>query len=138
MSGGRLDYFYGQLEGHAGDFEDMELDELVKDLANLFYDREWYLSGDTCEGSWNESRDAFKKKWFTDSGRKERIEKYLEDIKGNILKSLGMFDGYCKNCEHWVPEDMHDSKYGTCDFSERCLMHRSESCDKFKPKSNDQ
>ena len=38
MSGGSLNYFYGQLEEHIGDFGDKELDELVKDLAELFHD----------------------------------------------------------------------------------------------------
>ena len=66
MSGGSLDYFYSQLQEHIGDFKDKELDELVEDLAKLFHDREWYLSGDYCEGTWNEARDNFKKKWFTD------------------------------------------------------------------------
>ena len=65
MSGGRLDYFYSSLEDHVGDFGDKELDELVKDMANLFYEREWYLSGDTCAGDWNEARDKFKNKWFS-------------------------------------------------------------------------
>ena len=45
MSGGSLDYFYSQLNDHVGDFKDRELDELVSDLAELFHDREWYLSG---------------------------------------------------------------------------------------------
>ena len=80
MSGGSLNYFYCQLQDHVGDFGDKELDELVKDLAELFHDREWYLSADYGEGSWNEARDAFKAKWFTDHGRQERIEKYLSDI----------------------------------------------------------
>ena len=36
MSGGSLNYFCYQLEEHIGDFGDKELDELVKDLAELF------------------------------------------------------------------------------------------------------
>jgi len=35
MSGGSLNYFYSQLEDHVGDFDDRELDDLVKDLAKL-------------------------------------------------------------------------------------------------------
>lgn len=64
MSGGSLYYFYCDLEDHAGDFDDPELDDLVTDLAKLFHDREWYLSGDTSIKRWIESRDEFKKKWF--------------------------------------------------------------------------
>lgn len=36
MSGGSLSYFYLQLQEHIGDFGDEELDDLVKDLADLF------------------------------------------------------------------------------------------------------
>ena len=77
MSGGSLDYFYCSLEEHVGDFNDRELDDLVKDLAQLFHDREWYLSGDYGEGNWNASRDTFKIKWFGEGARAERIDNYL-------------------------------------------------------------
>ena len=76
MSGGSLDYFYNRLEEHVGDFNDKELDELVEDLAKLFHDREWYLSCDYGQGQWNESRDKFKEKWFSEGAREERINKY--------------------------------------------------------------
>ena len=90
MSGGSLNYFYCQLQDHVGDFGDKELDELVSDLAELFHDREWYLSADTGRGSWEEARDAFKKKWFTKLGRQERIEKYLADFTEEIRRSFGI------------------------------------------------
>ncbi len=130
MSGGRLDYFYSQLEEHSGDFMDKELDDLVKDLATLFYAREWYLSGDTNEGSWREARDAFKKKWFKDGARQERIEKYLSELKEELLDSLGLSEAYCRNCKHWTPEK--DGPYGECDVGNGCLWHRSEQCKKFE------
>ena len=75
MSGGSLNYFYSSLEEHIGDFGDKELDDLIKDLVELFHDREWYLSSDTGEGSWRETRDKFKAKWFTELGRKDRLNK---------------------------------------------------------------
>ena len=40
MSGGSLNYFYIELEEHAGDLGDKELNNLVMDLARLFHDRE--------------------------------------------------------------------------------------------------
>lgn len=136
MSGGSLNYFYSDLEDHAGDFKDKELDDLVKDLAHLFYEREWYLSGDTNEGSWREARDRFKAKWFTQTGRQERIEKYLDEIRTEVLDGLGLYDGYCQNCEHWAQcEDEGYSKYGKCEFYKDCLMHRSEKCDQFKKRN---
>ena len=130
MSGGSLDYFYGMLEDHVGDFGDKELDELVKDMAQLFHDREWYLSGDTCEGSWNEARDLFKKKWFYPLGRRERIERYLDSLKEEMLKSFGLSDKYCINCGDWTPEG-GTSSYGDCRLKNGCLMHRYESCGEF-------
>lgn len=132
MSGGRLGYFFSSLEDHAGDFEDKELDELVKDLATLFHDREWFLSGDTCEGAWEESRMAFKKKWFTIHGRQERIEKYLDDIRETVMKTFGISDKYCINCKHWTPEEDRKSPYGYCKYEKSCLMHQHECCDKFE------
>lgn len=130
MSGGSLGYFYGILEDHVGDFGDRELDDLVKDLAELFHDREWYLSADTGIGSWNEARDEFKEKWFTELGRTERIERYLEELSDEVRTSFGISKKYCKNCKHWTKRD--DNIYGDCTFHEHCLMHRSESCHRFE------
>lgn len=130
MSGGSLDYFYSTLEDHVGDFGDKELDDLVKDLARLFHDREWYLSADTGVGSWRESRDKFKKKWFTEHGRQERIEKYLADFADEVRESFGISEKYCKNCKHWTEEN--DSAYGSCEYEKCCLMHRQENCEKFE------
>ena len=132
MSGGRLNYFYGALEEHANDLGDIELNDLVMDLSRLFHDREWYLSGDTCEGTWNEAADQFKKKWFTEAGRKERIEKYLDDVKEKVMASLGLSNRYCKNCRHWSAEDDPESSYGNCDLISSCLMHRMENCERYE------
>ena len=137
MSGGSLDYFCYDLERHAGDFGDRELDDLVKELAKLFHDREWFLSSDTCEGSWVESRDAFKKKWFTKHGREERIEQYLAQIRDEVLRSFGMSDKYCKNCSHWEAKKEKDLPYGWCDNIKGCMMHRYETCEKFEKKCGD-
>lgn len=132
MSGGSLGYFYSDLEYHVGDFKDRELDDLVKDLSTLFHEREWFLSGDKGEGDWVEARDEFKKKWFTEHGRQERVEKYLDDLRSEVMASLGLSDRYCKNCTHWEKEDGEDPKYGRCRFVKGCVMHRSETCEKFE------
>lgn len=130
MSGGSLGYFYCSLQEHVGDFCDKELDELVRDLADLFYEREWYLSSDTGVGSWNEARDKFKKKWFTELGREERIERYLTEITDEVRKSFGISNRYCRYCEHW--SERKDKSYGDCSFQTHCLTHRMESCNKFE------
>ena len=134
MSGGSLDYFYSQLEEHVGDFADKELDDLVKDFAKLFHDREWYLSGDTCEGTWRNARDAFKAKWFTEDGRNERIEKYLKQVDEEIRETFGISRKRCRNCKHWSKES-EESAYGRCEFEKHCLMHSDEDCEKFCERS---
>lgn len=132
MSGGSLDYFYSELDCHVGDFKDKELDDLVKDLAELFHDREWYLSGDTGAGDWNEARDNFKKKWFSDHGRQERIEQYLSEIADEVRQMFGISDKYCMNCAHWKNSDQHGGVYGDCEENPRLLWHRRECCEKFE------
>lgn len=127
MSGGSLNYFYSYLEEHEKDFGDKELDELVHDLAKLFHDREWYLSADTSEGSWNEARDKFKEKWFTEHGRQERIEQYLSEIADEVRMAFGIDAKYCMRCKHWTQED--NSKYGSCEFAHGYLNHSHETCD---------
>lgn len=130
MSGGSLNYFYSDLESHIGDFDDPELDDLVRDMAKLFHDREWYLSSDTNEGAWRDARDAFKQKWFKDGARQERIEKYLSDIRREVLDSFGLSKEYCRFCSNWTREN-DGSEYGTCDYEKHCLMHQGERCEHF-------
>ena len=133
MSGGSLDYFYYTLADHSSDFDDKELNDLVSDLATLFHDREWYLSGDTSRGDWREARDKFKDKWFTEHGRQERIEKYLAEIGNEVREQLGLNRKYCKTCAHW--SQWKDSDYyGDCEFEEHVSMHRCEYCDKWEQK----
>lgn len=135
MSGGSLDYFYCTLQDHENDFGDKELNELVHDLAELFHDREWYLSADTGVGDWNEARDAFKKKWFTEHGRQDRIEKYLAEFTEEVRESFGMAKNHCQDCKHWEKEAKSEH-YGRCPFTRNYLHHRSAPCDcgKFERK----
>lgn len=136
MSGGSLNYFYSYLQEHVGDFGDKELDALVADLAELFHEREWYLSSDTGIGSWNEARDTFKEKWFTEHGRQERIEQYLDEFKREIMDAFSTKHQYCNTCKHWEIEE-DNPYYGRCDLEKRCLYHRCESCKKYEAKEND-
>lgn len=134
MSGGSLNYFYALLAEHDRDFDDKELNELVTDLAELFHDREWYLSSDTGIGDWREARDAFKAKWFTEHGRQERIEKYISEFSDEIRQTFGIGTKFCKNCRHWEGREspVCDGRYGNCPFHKGCVMHRSNSCDRFE------
>lgn len=130
MSGGSLDYFYNRLMEHAGDFGDAELDDLVKDLADLFYRREWYTSGDTSEGDWREARKAFKQKWLYKGSRDERFQKYIEKAMESLRDDFGLNDHKsCETCEHWTPKR---SDYGDCELKSHALTHMGETCENWK------
>ena len=118
------------LRAHVGDFKDKELDDLVSDLAQLFHDREWFLSGDTCSGDWNTARDEFKRKWFTEHGRTERVEQYLASIRQEVLAMFSK-GAYCGDCANWTPQE--GTKYGWCKVQTRCLWHKNEDvCEMFE------
>lgn len=57
------------------------------------HDREWYLSGDYGEDTWNESVREFKGKWFK-SSREERlkgmIETIFEEAKKECMQLIGV------------------------------------------------
>ena len=131
MSGGSLNYFYIELEEHAGDLDDKELNNLVMDLAQLFHDREWSLSGDTGEGDWVEAKLTFKRKWFTPQGQQNRIEQYLREFTDEIRETFLLKAEYCQRCKHWTPEN-DSRKYGRCKYEKGCVMHRFESCEKYE------
>lgn len=110
MSGGSLDYVCFRVEEHVGCFGDKQLDDLLKDVAQLLHDREWYLSGDTCEGAWNLAKKEFKEKWL--NGERDKY--------------------YCRDCTHFRLERL-DSHYGLCEFDKRCLTHEYEiTCERFE------
>lgn len=131
MSGGSLNYFYNSLEEHVGDFGDRELDDLLVDLTQLFHDREWFLSGDTSEGHWNEARDSFKAKWFTQDGQKDRVERYLDDIRQEVRMVFGYDQHYCMDCKRFHPSARHP-EYGDCENRPHALTHRSDTCRQYE------
>lgn len=136
MSGGSLDYFYRHLEEHNRDFGDKELDELVSDLAELFYAREWYLSGDTSIGHWREARDAFKEKWFGRQSRQERIKRYLVELCDEVRESFGISRKRCAACRHWKAKS-DTGQYGKCEKTTGRLVHRSEDCGEYEERGAD-
>lgn len=132
MSGGSLGYFYGQLEEHVGDFADRELDELVQDLATLFREREWYLSGDKSERAWREASVAFKRKWLLGTKEREYVEQYMDEAKLGMLWMFGLSNEYCRNCKHWMSLEDAGFPYGDCDLVDERLVHGYDTCEKFE------
>lgn len=134
MSGGSLDYFYNDLIEHVGDFKDAELDDLVKDLAELFRAREWFLSSDTNEGVWREARKAFKQKWFYKDAHNERFRRYIEEAVEKLRDDFGLNDyKNCITCEHWTYKR---GEYGDCEFESEGYTHRSEVCKKWEERED--
>lgn len=79
MSGGSMDYICYRVEEQANCMGDRELIELVKDVAQLLHDREWYLSGDYGDETWEKCARKFKKKWF-DTPREDRLKALIEQV----------------------------------------------------------
>lgn len=88
MSGGSLNYISFTIESVlCGKMEDIELNHLIQDIANLTHDLEWYLSGDTEESTYKESVHKFKHKWFKKS-RNKRLREYIDETLDNTKKEL--------------------------------------------------
>lgn len=92
MSGGHFNYLYSTIEDtYCGEMQDIELNEMMKDLVELLHDLEWYMSCDYGEQTYRETVQKFKKKWFkrTNENMREFIEKKYEEKKNELLKDLG-------------------------------------------------
>ena len=88
MSGGSFNYICWNIENElVGQMEDKELNELMKDIAGLTHDLEWYKSGDIGKDDYFETVKKFKKKWFQES-RSERLKKYIETSIEEFKKEL--------------------------------------------------
>lgn len=65
MSGGSHNYMYSRVEEEYADrMFDSQLNTMIKDLAGLLHDLEWWQSGDYSEETYRESVNKFKKKWL--------------------------------------------------------------------------
>ena len=88
MSGGSHNYVcYSIEENLCGQMKDTELNDLIKDIANLAHELEWYESGDTNKDGYIEAVKAFKDKWFK-SDRNERLKKYIDEETERLRKDL--------------------------------------------------
>ena len=78
MSGGAFDYIYGRVAEAADYAEDLEIKDLLNDLADLLYEEEWYESGDTNKEKYIKCLNKFKEKWFG-SSRELRLRGYIDE-----------------------------------------------------------
>lgn len=90
MSGGSHGYICYRIEDElVGAMHDKELNDLMKDIAELAHDVEWYDSGDYGDETYKECVKKFKRKWFKQS-REERLKGYIntaiEELKQELIE----------------------------------------------------
>ena len=97
MSGGSHNYVCYDIEEQlCGKMHDLELDELMKDIAELAHDLEWWDSADHSEEVYRETVLKFKRKWFQ-SSREQRLKAYvdqtLEKQRAELYSLIGVKEG---------------------------------------------
>ena len=97
MSGGSHNYVCYDIEEQlCGKMHDLELDELMKDIAELAHDLEWWDSADHSEEVYRETVCEFKRKWFQ-SSREQRLKAYvdqaLEKQRAELYSLIGIKKG---------------------------------------------
>lgn len=79
MSGGSYDYIYCRLKEECdGRMYDAEMDDMIRDLAEVLHDLEWWQSADSSEDEYRATLTRFKAKWFKDN-REERLKGYIDN-----------------------------------------------------------
>lgn len=93
MSGGSHDYTYARVRDYYCDrMHDIEMNELVADLVDVFQGLEWYDSGDIDADDYHKILHNFKQKWFKadrEDRLKEIIVKRWEEVKEDLLRCIG-------------------------------------------------
>ena len=88
MSGGSHGYIYCRIQEElCGQMYDAELNDLMKDIAKLAHDLEWYDSSDISEESYKKTVAEFKRKWFK-AEREERLKDYIDDAMDKLRSEM--------------------------------------------------
>lgn len=87
MSGGSMDYLCYKIENQLSYVDDLEIKDLMTDLAELMHDLEWWQSGDYGRDSYEETLSKFKAKWFK-GDRQERLKGYIDEQIGIVRSQL--------------------------------------------------
>lgn len=77
MSDGIMDSVWSYIERASEQARDAEIKDLLKDLAKVLHNEEWYYN-DCSKEKYLETLCQFKEKWFKDS-RSERLREYVDD-----------------------------------------------------------
>lgn len=88
MSGGSYAYIYCRLKEECdGRMYDAEMDDMIRDLAEVLHDLEWWQSADSSEDEYRATLTKFKAKWFKDN-REERLKGYIDNQIGIVRNQL--------------------------------------------------
>lgn len=88
MSGGSYSYIYSKLLNECdGSMYDEEMNDMIRDLAEVLHDLEWWQSGDWSEDVYRETLVKFKKKWFK-TDRSDRLKGYIDKQIGIVRQQL--------------------------------------------------
>ena len=68
-------------------FGDREISELVYDVFELLVARDFLISSDICEDTYNEYANAFKDKWFKQP-RGKRLERIVDEAVNGLKDEL--------------------------------------------------
>ena len=71
---------------------DIELNDLMKDIAKLAHDLEWYDSADIGEESYRKTVAEFKRKWFN-AERNDRLKVYIDDATEKLRAEMYLLIG---------------------------------------------
>ena len=93
MSGGSHDYICYRIEEElCGQMHDAELNDLMKDVAKLAHDLEWYDSSDISEESYKKTIAEFKRKWFK-AEREDRLKAYVDEAMDKLRSEMYLLIG---------------------------------------------
>ena len=88
MSGGSYNYIYSKLLSECeGNMYDAEMDDMIRDLAEVLHDLEWWQSGDSSEKRYRVTLAKFKSKWFR-IDRHVRLKRYIDEQIGIVKRQL--------------------------------------------------
>lgn len=123
MSGGQFDYFHDKITQQVYDWEvdanddlgskaqvwsankarkmdplnDVELSEMLYDLACVMKAHDWFRSGDTGPEDYDEAKQYFKNKWFGKTQKQridDQVEKAAIQLKREVRNMLKQEDIY--------------------------------------------
>ena len=111
FSGGSYDYIYSRLKVECeGRMYDAEMDDMIRDLAEVLHDLEWWQSADSSECEYRATLARFKAKWF-ECDRATRLKDYVDtEIEKTRDKLYSLILTDTERKLETVVDDLQDGK----------------------------